>query len=123
MRFDRNGFPDKVDIKLSDCDLRLNVELRGTTLIVTNRERGLQMKYQYPNRINGPFRILGYLLKLLIQSKRNEEICMSLSQLGITQESREHMIKTISDNYIALTEKDLCHYPIIDSPGPAGLTA
>jgi len=123
MRFDSNGYPDKVDIKLSGCDLRLNVELRGTTLTVTDRERGLQTQYQYPKRINGPFRILGYLLKLLIQSKRNEEICMSLSQLGITQEAREHMIKAISDNYIALTEKDLYHYPKIDSPGPAGMTA
>lgn len=123
MRFDKNGYPDEVDIKLSGCDLRLNVELRGTTLTVTNYERGLQTQYQYPKRINGSFRILGYLLKLLIQSKQNEEICMSLSQLGMTQEAREHMIKAISDNYITLTEKDLCHYPTIDSPGPAGMTA
>ena len=123
MRLDRNGYLDEVDIKLSGCGLRLNVELRGTTIIVTNRERGLQMKYQYPNRINGPFRMLGYLLKLLIQSKQNEEICMSLSHLGITQGTREHLIAAISDNFITLTEKNLCNYPTMNSPGPAGLTA
>ena len=123
MRFDKNGYLDEVDIKIKGCGLRLNVELRGTTIIVTNHERGLQMQYHYPKRTTGPFRILGYLLKLLIQSKDNEELYKSLSHLGITQEIREYMIETISDNFITITKKNLYYYPVIDSSGSAGLTA
>lgn len=102
MRFNQRVNIIEGDISLRDGSLKLNLEVLESTLIITNREKNIQMHYSFSKRSDSHYLIFAIFLKLLDQSKRDEDICENLANLGITEREREYLINKIENNFVRL---------------------